>query len=193
MFQRFRQSFQPKQESVPEPAPAPTPAPASRTSASPLAEAIAPAPAPMARQAEKPISKNESAKQAEVKASATPRKPPIDWKEALNQVGNDRDFLNEVLQDLLDEAKTAEDDIATAITAQDFGGVMRAAHRIKGSASYLSCEPLRDISYILQQSGHEGEDNPTNGNLFQTIEEQFREFRLCVKYLREAIANGVPE
>jgi len=96
------------------------------------------------------------------------------------------------LQDLLDEAKTAEDDIGASIKARDFGGVMRAAHRIKGSASYLSCEPLRDISYTLQQSGHDGQENPSNLDLFVTIEEQFREFCLCVAVLRQAIAAGVP-
>jgi HPt (histidine-containing phosphotransfer) domain-containing protein len=119
-------------------------------------------------------------------------KPPIDWKEALNQVGGDHDFLKEVLQDLLEEAKTAEDDIGGAIQNRDFGGVMRAAHRIKGSASYLSCDPLRDISYSLQQSGHDGEENPTNMALWPPIEEQFRQFKEHVAALKLSIASGVP-
>ena len=121
------------------------------------------------------------------------KKPPIDWREAMNQVGGDKEFLTEVLQDLLDEAKTAENDLATSISAKDFGGVMRAAHRITGSASYLSCEPLRVISFALQQAGHAGEEDPTNLGLFVKIEEQYKIYCACVKVLREAIGDGIPE
>mmetsp|Transcript_33385 Transcript_33385/g.34011 ORF Transcript_33385/g.34011 Transcript_33385/m.34011 type:complete len:211 (-) Transcript_33385:257-889(-) len=118
---------------------------------------------------------------------------PINWKEALNQVGDDREFLNEVLSDLLDEAKTAEDDIGKAVRDRDFGGVMRAAHRIKGSASYLSCTPLKDIAFTLQQSGHDGEENPTNMALWTSIEAQYAEFIKLINALRVAIAAGVPK
>lgn len=129
--------------------------------------------------------------------------PPIDWKEALKQVGDDRDFLDEVLRDLMEEAKTAEDDILDAINRKDYGGVMRAAHRIKGSASYLSCEPLKNISYTLQQSGHEVEEgkvdedgNINEGgkvvNLLEKIKSEYSEFKERLKELREAVNNGIP-
>jgi len=35
----------------------------------------------------------------------------IDWEEAMTQVGGDEEFLNEVLQDLLTESATAEQEI----------------------------------------------------------------------------------
>jgi hypothetical protein len=35
-------------------------------------------------------------------------KETINWTEAMDQVGGDREFLDEVLQDLLEEARTAE-------------------------------------------------------------------------------------
>ena len=35
----------------------------------------------------------------------------INWEEAMNQVGGDRDFLDEVLADLLTESQTAKDEI----------------------------------------------------------------------------------
>jgi len=121
------------------------------------------------------------------------QKPPIDWKEALKQVGDDRDFLNEVLSDLMEEAKTAEDDILDAINKEDYGGVMRAAHRIKGSASYLSCEPLKEISYTLQQSGHEGEEGKAKPELLSRIKNEYNEFKDRLKELREAVQNGIPQ
>eukprot|EP01041_Mallomonas_annulata_P010014 gene10014-20845_t len=129
------------------------------------------------------------------KSEAEPKgKPAIDWKEALNQVGGDRDFLNEVLQDLLEEATTADNDIGAAVENKDFGGVMRAAHRIKGSASYLSCDPLRDVSFTLQNLGHEGEEDPKKEELWpEKIIPNYQLFRKLVKELREAIAAGVPD
>lgn len=81
----------------------------------------------------------------------------IDWAEAMNQVGGDRDFLDEVLRDLLNESDEAEREMETAIKAEDYGTVRRAAHRIKGSAAYLCCNALRDVSMTLQDLGHEGE------------------------------------
>lgn len=35
----------------------------------------------------------------------------INWEEAMNQVGGDRDFLDEVLADLLAESQTAQEEI----------------------------------------------------------------------------------
>ena len=35
----------------------------------------------------------------------------INWEEAMNQVGGDKDFLDEVLADLLTESQNAKDEI----------------------------------------------------------------------------------
>ena len=75
---------------------------------------------------------------------------------ALEQVAGDQDFLNEVLADLLIESATAEVELQAAINAKNFDGIMKAAHRIKGSASYLCCDQLRDTSFTLQNMGHAG-------------------------------------
>ena len=80
----------------------------------------------------------------------------INWDSALEQVGGDEEFLNEVLGDLLTESDTAETDLKNAIETTNFDSVMKAAHRIKGSASYLCCEQLRETSFQLQNMGHSG-------------------------------------
>ena len=80
----------------------------------------------------------------------------INWEGALEQVAGDEEFLNEVLADLLTESDTAEADLASSISSKNLDGVMKAAHRIKGSASYLCCDRLRDISLALQDLGHTG-------------------------------------
>jgi HPt (histidine-containing phosphotransfer) domain-containing protein len=122
-----------------------------------------------------------------VVASATDLKI-IDWDEAMVQVGGDREFLNEVLQDLLAESRTAEEEIGEAIKISDFSGVMKAAHRIKGSASYLCCEALRDISLKLQDAGHDGTTSPKDPEqLLAQINVLFEHFVECLKALRSEI------
>ena len=112
----------------------------------------------------------------------------IDWDEAMVQVGGDREFLNEVLQDLLAESRTAEEEIGEAIKTSDFSGVMKAAHRIKGSASYLCCEALRDISLKLQDAGHDGTTSPKDPEqLLVQIDLLFEHFVECLKALRTEI------
>ena len=112
----------------------------------------------------------------------------IDWDEAMVQAGGDREFLNEVLQDLLAESRTAEEEIGEAIKISDFSGVMKAAHRIKGSASYLCCEALRDISLKLQDAGHDGTTSPKDPEqLIAQINVLFEHFVECLKALRTEI------
>ncbi len=110
----------------------------------------------------------------------------IDWAEAMNQVGGDRDFLDEVLRDLLTESDEAEAEMESAIKADDFACIKRAAHRIKGSAAYLCCNALRDVSLTLQDLGHEGEVKPSDG-LMDDIRKNFETFRHCLQDLKEEI------
>ena len=77
--------------------------------------------------------------------TATPDEVPvklIDWDEAMSSIGGSEEFLLEVVQDLLKEAATAEVDISTGMKNADLLAIMKAAHRICGSASYFSCEDL---------------------------------------------------
>lgn len=53
----------------------------------------------------------------------------IDWNEASSQVGNDSEFLSEVLNDLMMEATSARDDIRDGIKNQDYITVSKSAHR----------------------------------------------------------------
>ena len=107
----------------------------------------------------------------------------------MNQVGGDEEFLEEVLQDLLGEALTAQTDIAEGISTKNFDGISRAAHRIKGSASYLYCDNLKDVSLHLQDAGnrgHQKEGNPDKimadiVSLFETYKKNYQELVQAVK------------
>jgi HPt (histidine-containing phosphotransfer) domain-containing protein len=114
----------------------------------------------------------------------------LNWEEALNQVGGDREFLNEVLQDLFNESEAAEEEISTGIDNKDFSAVQKAAHRIKGSASYLHCEILREISLQLQEAGHAGTLNPPNpAKLLEQIQAMFADFKKALVDLKNEVQN----
>jgi HPt (histidine-containing phosphotransfer) domain-containing protein len=111
----------------------------------------------------------------------------INWDEAMNQVGGDKSFLDEVLSDLLSEADAAKGEIADGIETADYSMVMKAAHRIKGSASYLCCDNLRDVSFQLQEAGHKGvQDGDASGDIMANIVTLFAQF---VDHLNELKAE----
>ena len=112
----------------------------------------------------------------------------LDWPEAMNQVGGDKEFLAEVLQDLTEEAKTAEEDIQQAIQAKDFEAIMKAAHRIKGSATYLGCAALRNSSFAIQQMGHDGGSAGSDKEaLLASIEKEYQNFLSALTDLKAEI------
>ncbi|CAE7803471.1 unnamed protein product [Symbiodinium microadriaticum] len=119
----------------------------------------------------------------------TEEKPVVlDWPEAMNQVGGDKEFLAEVLQDLTEEAKTAEEDIQKAIQAKDFEAIMKAAHRIKGSATYLGCAALRNSSFAIQQLGHDGGSAGSDKEaLLTSIETEYQNFLSALTDLKAEI------
>lgn len=107
-------------------------------------------------------------------------------------VGGDKEFLKEVLNDLLNESDAAQADIEGAIAANptDFECIQKAAHRIKGSAAYLCCEDLRKASYELQNAGQEarmpGVDEKAQ---LEKIKGMFTDFQTALAILRTIIAE----
>jgi HPt (histidine-containing phosphotransfer) domain-containing protein len=111
----------------------------------------------------------------------------IDWNLALEQVGGEDDFLGEIVRDLLEEAQQSQDKLEDAIDALNFEQVMHEAHKIKGSASYLHCEELTDISLQLQLDGRAGM-NGTGGSeaaLWKEIKRKFSIFKEALVDLRK--------
>jgi len=76
-----------------------------------------------------------------------------------------------------------------AIEEKNFSNIMNAAHRIKGSASYLCCEHLRHVSLLLQEKGHNGTLNPDD-KLLEEIKKLYQEFCDCVTALQQEILKS---
>ena len=88
------------------------------------------------------------------------------------------------------ESNTAEEDIKQAIAARNLDGIMKTAHRIKGSSSYLCCDQLRDTSFLLQNMGHGGvglTDPQAIDSLFVEVNQTFEVFQKNLLDLRAEI------
>ena len=79
----------------------------------------------------------------------------VDWKKALVDVGDDREFLLECLRDFLGEAQEGEAELDKAISAEDYPAIKAAAHKVKGAAAYLSCKALETISTNIDHAAYE--------------------------------------
>lgn len=122
----------------------------------------------------------------------------IDWDKAMEQVGGDVDFLKEVLNDLLNESESAQSDMDAALadkpSAENFSKIQKAAHRIKGSASYLCCEDLRVVSLKLQDAGNAASKSTEAEwpDQLTEIKGLFTEYQTAVAILRTEIAERFP-
>mmetsp|Transcript_15813 Transcript_15813/g.22603 ORF Transcript_15813/g.22603 Transcript_15813/m.22603 type:complete len:130 (+) Transcript_15813:93-482(+) len=80
----------------------------------------------------------------------------IDWPEAMEQCGDDEDFLRELLSDLRGEiavqVEKIEDVLKGPYTDTYYQHIQRASHVIKGAASNLMCHPLRQAAADLEKS-----------------------------------------
>mmetsp|Transcript_40345 Transcript_40345/g.49155 ORF Transcript_40345/g.49155 Transcript_40345/m.49155 type:complete len:128 (-) Transcript_40345:417-800(-) len=85
----------------------------------------------------------------------------IDWDEAMEQCGDDEEFLRELLDDLRGEADTQVDKIEETIrspTDNPFHRIMRASHVIKGAAANLMCHQLHTAAAALEKAASAGND-----------------------------------
>ena len=99
----------------------------------------------------------------------------LNWTEAMNQVGGDRGFLDEVLADLLTETLENQESIRAGIKNVDFDKVMKAAHKIKGSTSYLCCERMNRTAMKLESVASSALTSPNEGS-WENVNQLFTQF-----------------
>ena len=104
----------------------------------------------------------------------------VDWKKALVDVGDDRDFLLECLKDFLGEAQEGEGELEKAIKNKDYPGIKAAAHKVKGAAAYLSCKALEQISTDIDHAAYERVS-------LESIEKMFEIFKDRIKDLDDEV------
>jgi HPt (histidine-containing phosphotransfer) domain-containing protein len=117
----------------------------------------------------------------------------IDWDESLSMAGGSQEFLKELIVDLLNEARSAEEEIGEAIIASEYTVIMRSAHRIAGTCSYFCCDATLDVCHQLKTAGHDGMRGPENpAALRDLFDKLFIRFVECLQDLRDQIAIKFP-
>jgi HPt (histidine-containing phosphotransfer) domain-containing protein len=106
-----------------------------------------------------------------------PEKPdpalPLDRAEALERIGGDEAFLDELLA-LYDEeyaAKSAA--IASALQAGDLDQVRSLGHGLKGASANLSLAGLRVAAQAIETAGLE-KNGPAAGMALRRLGEEYR-------------------
>ena len=113
----------------------------------------------------------------------------IDWSMALEQVHGDQAFLKEILGDFTKESDDAMNNILDGMRSRQFMMVMKAAHQIKGSASYLYCMDIRRCASRLQDLSNEGMScaEAERHRVWTQIENEHQNLGAYIQLLNQAI------
>jgi HPt (histidine-containing phosphotransfer) domain-containing protein len=81
----------------------------------------------------------------------------IDYDSALERIGGDREFFDELLGIYQEEFDLNVKTLDQALQARDFTTIQELGHSLKGSSANLSLNHLRDKAYMLETAGRESD------------------------------------
>lgn len=106
---------------------------------------------------------------------------PVFHKEmALEFCGDDEEFLNELLTDMVSRGAMMIERADAARQACDWDTLHREAHTMKGSAATVACHPLRDAADFLAKSAKARNSADADSGL-QQLHTEFERFRNYVQ------------
>jgi len=82
---------------------------------------------------------------------------PFLREEAMDRIGGDGDFLNELLALYDEEFAAKKSGLAEAIERRDAAQIRELGHSLKGSSANLSLPGLREAAYLLEKAGGTGD------------------------------------
>ncbi|NIP98717.1 MAG: response regulator, partial [Akkermansiaceae bacterium] len=94
---------------------------------------------------------------------------PIVWSAALENAGNDRSLLRNLVEVCLEDVPRQLDEVRASIKAGDSAGVNAASHTLKGSLMVLGKLPVCKIARELEQMGAE-DDLVEAEEVFRSLE-----------------------
>jgi HPt (histidine-containing phosphotransfer) domain-containing protein len=105
---------------------------------------------------------------------------PFLREEALDRIGGDVDFLNELLALYDDEYASKIAGLRAAITACNMGEVRTLGHGLKGSSANLSLPGLLEAASAMETAGQE--KNPAAAKkAFARLEEEYQQLKAFTK------------
>ena len=94
----------------------------------------------------------------------------VDWDDALETVGGDKELLCELIQVFVDERSNMIGEIERALETDDSAELRRSAHAIKGALNHLGANSVAKIAENLEVIG-ESESTEGHENWFSKLEE----------------------
>lgn len=82
-------------------------------------------------------------------------KKVIDWETAIERLGGDKEFLIELLNELVEQIDQSLPDLKTAIEQKNYSDVRSIAHGLKGAAANLGADKISAKFYELETMGKE--------------------------------------
>jgi PAS domain S-box-containing protein len=113
---------------------------------------------------------------------------PVDLKAALERLGDDREFLEELLREFVDRAPGQLKMLGEAAQRGDARVVQTEAHSLKGAAGNLGAGRIADLALSLEMSGRSGDLTGVE----ETIAELRTELEKLKRYLVKSPATQVP-
>ena len=108
---------------------------------------------------------------------ATKALPSIDWDAAMTAVGEDHEFLVDVLSDFVSAASAGMAALSAAMLAKDLAEIKDVGHSIKGAARPLSCHRIEAVAALIESAA-----NPNNNPGGATAERWDELAQLCEEY-----------
>ncbi len=105
----------------------------------------------------------------------------IDYESALERIGGDREFLDELLGIYSEEFISSMGTLEKALQGKDFTSIQEVGHSLKGSSANLSLLQLRDHAHQIEKAGR---DNDLRLAV-QSTEQLKLEFQRLEKHLAE--------
>lgn len=89
----------------------------------------------------------------EMETHAPKRESIVDWKQAFETVGGDRDLLNDLFRVFLKERSTMVSEIESALSKSDYKEIRRTAHSLKGALHHLGAKTAAEVAREFETMG----------------------------------------
>ncbi len=100
----------------------------------------------------------------------------ISWEDSVARVGDDEEFLIELLNDLYDLIKSNIPKLEQAKQDSDFSTLKMIAHSIKGASGNLGLNTIFEITSNLEESANNSDLESVN-KYFSALEEDFKNLK----------------
>jgi len=105
--------------------------------------------------------------------------PVFDYKTALARYSGEHEVLKEIVLGFLEECPGDFDLIKKALQDQDTSSIAKAAHAVKGSASYVGAGRLQQLAYTIETTAKSGDLSKIE-ILFNSLLDEFLFFKKTV-------------